>query len=96
MACQKYSGHATLPVTICVSMQLIKGLEEARGNGTSMISLIMPPKDQVSPQRSLDLIQKNFQPGETVFLVGIALAERPVQEETKNAATARIECPISK
>ena len=28
-------------------MQLIKGLEAARGNGTSMISLIMPPKDQV-------------------------------------------------
>jgi peptide subunit release factor 1 (eRF1) len=28
--------------------QLIKGLEAARGNGTSMISLIMPPKDQVS------------------------------------------------
>lgn len=29
-------------------LQLIKALEEARGNGTSMISLIMPPKDQVS------------------------------------------------
>ncbi len=27
--------------------QLIKALEAARGNGTSMISLIMPPKDQV-------------------------------------------------
>lgn len=27
--------------------QLIKALEIARGNGTSMISLIMPPKDQV-------------------------------------------------
>ena len=30
------------------SPQLIKGLEEARGNGTSMISLIMPPRDQIS------------------------------------------------
>ena len=29
-------------------VQLIKGLEAARGNGTSMISLIMPPKDQVA------------------------------------------------
>ena len=29
-------------------MQLIKALEAARGNGTSMISLIMPPKDQVA------------------------------------------------
>lgn len=28
--------------------RLIKGLEAARGNGTSMISLIMPPRDQVS------------------------------------------------
>lgn len=27
--------------------KLIKGLEAARGNGTSMISLILPPKDQV-------------------------------------------------
>ena len=29
------------------AVQLIKALEAARGNGTSMISLIMPPKDQV-------------------------------------------------
>ena len=28
--------------------KLIKGLESARGNGTSMISLIMPPRDQIS------------------------------------------------
>eukprot|EP00252_Welwitschia_mirabilis_P025475 TRINITY_DN796_c0_g1_i1.p1 TRINITY_DN796_c0_g1~~TRINITY_DN796_c0_g1_i1.p1 ORF type:complete len:439 (-),score=82.31 TRINITY_DN796_c0_g1_i1:295-1611(-) len=28
--------------------RLIKSLEAARGNGTSMISLIMPPKDQIS------------------------------------------------
>lgn len=28
--------------------KLIKALESARGNGTSMISLIMPPRDQVS------------------------------------------------
>ncbi|CAK1598266.1 unnamed protein product [Parnassius mnemosyne] len=28
--------------------KLIKSLEMARGNGTSMISLIIPPKDQVS------------------------------------------------
>ena len=27
--------------------KLIKSLEAARGNGTSMISLIIPPKDQV-------------------------------------------------
>jgi peptide chain release factor subunit 1 len=28
--------------------KLIKSLEAARGAGTSMISLIIPPKDQVS------------------------------------------------
>lgn len=28
--------------------KLIKRLTEARGNGTSMISLIIPPKDQIS------------------------------------------------
>ncbi|KMT10435.1 hypothetical protein BVRB_5g115610 [Beta vulgaris subsp. vulgaris] len=28
--------------------KLIKALEAARGNGTSMISLIMPPRDQVA------------------------------------------------
>ena len=28
--------------------KLIKSLQQARGNGTSMISLIIPPKDQVS------------------------------------------------
>ena len=27
---------------------LIKNLQNARGNGTSMISLIVPPKDQIS------------------------------------------------
>lgn len=29
-------------------MQLVKGLEEARGNGTSMISLVIPPKGQIN------------------------------------------------
>jgi peptide chain release factor subunit 1 len=28
--------------------KLIKGLQAARGNGTSMISLVIPPKDQIS------------------------------------------------
>jgi len=49
-------------------LQLIKGLEEARGNGTSMISLIMPPKDQVS-HLSLDLPSPcRFHPGRCVSL----------------------------
>lgn len=33
--------------------KLIKNLEDARGNGTSMISLIMPPRTQVSQQNKL-------------------------------------------
>ena len=33
------------PVFLCT--QVIKSLNEARGNGTSMISLVIPPKDQV-------------------------------------------------
>lgn len=41
-------AHATTPPT-----QLIKALEDARGNGTSMISLIMPPKDQVRTRHSV-------------------------------------------
>jgi peptide chain release factor subunit 1 len=28
--------------------KLIKRLQDARGNGTSMISLIVPPKDQIA------------------------------------------------
>jgi len=35
--------------------KLIKGLEAARGNGTSMISLILPPKDQVRKGRCAKL-----------------------------------------
>lgn len=38
-----------LCLTQLSGVQLIKALEAARGNGTSMISLIMPPKDQVRP-----------------------------------------------
>lgn len=30
------------------SQQLVKGLQEARGNGTSMISLVIPPKGQIN------------------------------------------------
>lgn len=33
--------------------KLIKSLEAARGNGTSMISLIIPPKDQISRQAKM-------------------------------------------
>jgi len=38
--------------------KLIKTLSEARGNGTSMISLIVPPKDQIS--RVTKMLQEEF------------------------------------
>ncbi|KAF6995616.1 hypothetical protein CFC21_012082 [Triticum aestivum] len=42
-------GHETdKSIEIWKVKKLIKGLDAARGNGTSMISLIMPPRDQVS------------------------------------------------
>ena len=37
-----------LDVEIWKIKKIIKSLSEARGNGTSMISLVIPPKDQVS------------------------------------------------
>jgi peptide chain release factor subunit 1 len=42
------SGETDKNIEIWKIKKLIKALESARGNGTSMISLIMPPRDQVS------------------------------------------------
>ncbi|CAH1258388.1 eukaryotic peptide chain release factor subunit 1 [Branchiostoma floridae] len=42
------SDQADRNVEIWKIKKLIKSLEAARGNGTSMISLIIPPKDQIS------------------------------------------------
>ncbi|KAH8018922.1 hypothetical protein HPB51_013988 [Rhipicephalus microplus] len=41
-------SNADRNVEIWKIKKLIKSLEAARGNGTSMISLIIPPKDQIS------------------------------------------------
>ncbi|XP_050695514.1 eukaryotic peptide chain release factor subunit 1 [Eriocheir sinensis] len=51
MASQGYSADessADRNVEIWKIKKLIKSLEMARGNGTSMISLIIPPKDQIA------------------------------------------------
>ena len=40
--------HPWLQIEIWKVKRLIKALDNARGNGTSMISLIMPPKSQVT------------------------------------------------
>ncbi|MCO5599215.1 hypothetical protein L7F22_053315 [Adiantum nelumboides] len=42
------NGETDHNVEIWKMKKLIKALEAARGNGTSMISLIMPPRDQVA------------------------------------------------
>jgi len=34
--------------------RLIRNLEKARGNGTSMISLIIPPKEQIAKQAKVN------------------------------------------
>mgnify|MGYP001385056611 CR=1 FL=1 len=39
--------------------KLIKSLQAARGNGTSMISLIIPPGDQVSTSMDMANLNKN-------------------------------------
>ncbi|PNX97509.1 eukaryotic peptide chain release factor subunit 1-3-like protein [Trifolium pratense] len=41
-------GESDKNIQIWKIKNLIKALEAARGNGTSMISLIMPPRDQIS------------------------------------------------
>jgi len=51
-------NEAEKNVEIWKVKKLIKGLEAARGNGTSMISLIIPPKDQVS--RAAKMLAEEF------------------------------------
>ncbi|KAK3186516.1 translation termination factor eRF1 [Lecanicillium sp. MT-2017a] len=48
MSEQQAQGEAEKNIEIWKIKKLIKSLEAARGNGTSMISLIIPPKSQVS------------------------------------------------
>jgi len=48
MSNQPEENAADRNVEIWKIKKLIKSLEAARGNGTSMISLIIPPKDQIS------------------------------------------------
>lgn len=45
---EQVDDSADKNVEIWKIKKLIKSLEAARGNGTSMISLIIPPRDQIS------------------------------------------------
>ncbi|KAK3676505.1 translation termination factor eRF1 [Recurvomyces mirabilis] len=48
MSAQPQANEAEKNIEMWKVKKLIKRLEQARGNGTSMISLIIPPKDQIS------------------------------------------------
>merc|ERR1712000_157890 len=52
------ANEAEKNIEIWKVKKLIKRLEAARGNGTSMISLIIPPKDQVS--RAAKMLAEEF------------------------------------
>ncbi|GAB7347776.1 hypothetical protein MBLNU459_g5320t1 [Dothideomycetes sp. NU459] len=52
------ANEAEKNIEIWKVKKLIKRLEQARGNGTSMISLIIPPKDQVS--RAAKMLAEEF------------------------------------
>jgi peptide chain release factor subunit 1 len=55
---QAQGNEAEKNIEIWKVKKLIKRLEAARGNGTSMISLIIPPKDQVS--RAAKMLAEEF------------------------------------
>ncbi|PSC75808.1 Eukaryotic peptide chain release factor subunit 1-3 [Micractinium conductrix] len=49
----KAGGDADQQIEIWKVKRLIKALDNARGNGTSMISLIMPPKSQIAQTQAM-------------------------------------------
>jgi len=55
---QPPQGEAEKNIEMWKVKKLIKRLTEARGNGTSMISLILPPKDQIS--RAAKMLAEEF------------------------------------
>jgi peptide chain release factor subunit 1 len=52
--------HADKNVEIWKVKKLIKSLEAARGNGTSMISLIIPPGDQACISRVSKMLADEY------------------------------------
>lgn len=46
-------GEIDQNVQVFKIKRLIRNLEKARGNGTSMISLIIPPKEQIAKQQKV-------------------------------------------
>ncbi|KAL2859760.1 hypothetical protein BJX68DRAFT_276908 [Aspergillus pseudodeflectus] len=58
MSTPQQANEAEKNIEIWKIKKLIKRLEAARGNGTSMISLIIPPKDQVS--RAAKMLAEEF------------------------------------
>ena len=57
-------GEIDQNVQVFKIKRLIRNLEKARGNGTSMISLIIPPKEQIAKQQKVkisEIFQNIFQ-----------------------------------
>lgn len=76
-------------------VQLIKGLEAARGNGTSMISLIMPPKDQVLAAVRLSVLHHTLprlRHGYSLLrMMSVGTSQRPLQH-SMHLAPAGVAC----
>ena len=53
-------GEIDQNVQVFKIKRLIRNLEKARGNGTSMISLIIPPKEQIAKQQKVKILEKFF------------------------------------
>ena len=50
-------GEIDQNVQVFKIKRLIRNLEKARGNGTSMISLIIPPKEQIAKQQKVKILK---------------------------------------
>ena len=50
-------GEIDQNVQVFKIKRLIRNLEKARGNGTSMISLIIPPKEQIAKQQKVKFLK---------------------------------------
>ena len=55
-------GEIDQNVQVFKIKRLIRNLEKARGNGTSMISLIIPPKEQIAKQQKVQpkILEQDF------------------------------------
>lgn len=79
------AGEAEKNIEMWKVKKLVKRLESARGNGTSMISLIIPPKDQVS----LDAAKVNLKKKEAKRKIKISRQAKMLAEEYGTASNIK-------